>query len=243
MRIALAQIVSSIDPQRNLALVADAAAQAAKAGARIVVLPEATMCAFGVVAGAGRAAAGRTVGECGAGAFPRSTTSPWWPGCSPPAPGGRVRNTLLATGRGVEACYDKIHLFDAFGFRESKTVAPGRRSGDHRRRRRHRGLGDLLRRPVPGPVPDARRQGCGADPAAGVVGAGPGKREQWDLLTRAAALDSTTFLLRRGAGGPGRRSGFRRAAQRATGIGGSVAICTVREVIAELDEEARTARR
>ncbi len=42
-----------------------------------------------------------------------------------PGTGGRVRNTLLATGRGVEASYDKIHLFDAYGFRESATVAPG----------------------------------------------------------------------------------------------------------------------
>ncbi|NED81798.1 acyltransferase, partial [Streptomyces sp. SID11233] len=38
---------------------------------------------------------------------------------------GRVTNTLLATGPGVEAAYDKIHLYDAFGFAESATVAPG----------------------------------------------------------------------------------------------------------------------
>ena len=48
MRIALAQIVSSIEPDRNLGLVADAARQASESGARIVVLPEASMCAFGV---------------------------------------------------------------------------------------------------------------------------------------------------------------------------------------------------
>ena len=39
--------------------------------------------------------------------------------------GGKVRNTLLVTGRGVEASYDKIHLFDAFGFAESDTVDAG----------------------------------------------------------------------------------------------------------------------
>lgn len=39
--------------------------------------------------------------------------------------GDRVRNTLIATGPGVNASYDKIHLFDAFGFQESATVAPG----------------------------------------------------------------------------------------------------------------------
>ena len=48
MRIALAQIVSTVDPVRNLDLVRSAAADAAAAGARLVVLPEATMCAFGV---------------------------------------------------------------------------------------------------------------------------------------------------------------------------------------------------
>ena len=38
---------------------------------------------------------------------------------------GKVRNTLIATGPGVEASYDKIHLFDAFGFAESDTVDAG----------------------------------------------------------------------------------------------------------------------
>ena len=38
---------------------------------------------------------------------------------------GKVRNTLLATGPGVDTSYDKVHLFDAFGFLESETVDPG----------------------------------------------------------------------------------------------------------------------
>lgn len=41
-----------------------------------------------------------------------------------PAGDGRVHNTLLATGPGVDTHYNKIHLYDAFGFRESATVAP-----------------------------------------------------------------------------------------------------------------------
>ncbi|EUA68889.1 putative amidohydrolase [Mycobacterium xenopi 4042] len=40
-----------------------------------------------------------------------------------PADDGRVTNTLIATGRGVDAHYHKIHLYDAFGFTESRTVA------------------------------------------------------------------------------------------------------------------------
>ena len=44
-----------------------------------------------------------------------------------PADDGRVTNTLIATGPGQSMRrYDKIHLYDAFGFTESRTVAPGR---------------------------------------------------------------------------------------------------------------------
>ena len=42
-----------------------------------------------------------------------------------PADAGRVTNTLIAAGPTVDAHYDKIHLYDAFGFTESRTVAPG----------------------------------------------------------------------------------------------------------------------
>ena len=47
-----------------------------------------------------------------------------------PAGDGRVTNTLIAAGPGrpnqPDTHYDKIHLYDAFGFTESRTVAPGR---------------------------------------------------------------------------------------------------------------------
>ena len=53
-----------------------------------------------------------------------------------PADDGRVTNTLIAAGPGVDAHYDKIYLYDAFGFTESRTVAPGHEPvRDHRRRR------------------------------------------------------------------------------------------------------------
>ena len=42
-----------------------------------------------------------------------------------PSGDGRVTNTLIAAGPDVDSHYDKIHLYDAFGFAESKTVAPG----------------------------------------------------------------------------------------------------------------------
>src|SRR5262245_7174510 len=125
MRLALAQISSGTDPSANLELVADHARRAALDGAQLVVFPEATMCRFGVPLGA--------VAE--------PLDGPWASrvrevaadagvvvvaGMFTPASDGRVTNTLVASGPGVDAHYDKIHLYDAFGFTESRTVAPGR---------------------------------------------------------------------------------------------------------------------
>ena len=47
MRIALAQISSTPDPAENLAEVEKRTSDAASAGARLVLFPEATMCCFG----------------------------------------------------------------------------------------------------------------------------------------------------------------------------------------------------
>src|SRR6478752_3275414 len=124
MRIALAQLCSSADPTANLGLVEDFTRRAAEAGARLVSFPEATMCRFGVRlepiaepldgpwASGVRAIAARFGIVVVAGMF-----------C--PSADGRVTNTLIATGPGVDAHYHKIHLYDAFGFTESRTVAPG----------------------------------------------------------------------------------------------------------------------
>ena len=174
MRIALAQIVSGTDPQANLTLVAAAAKDAAAAGAAMVVLPEAAMCAFGVSLG--------PVAE--------PLDGPWANGLREiaaenditvvagmftPGSDGRVRNTVLATGRGVEASYDKIHLFDAYGFRESTTVAAGRGPGHRRAGRRDDRADHLLRRPVPRAVPGAGRTGCDGDPAVRILGCRAGQ--------------------------------------------------------------------
>src|SRR3954465_3690684 len=102
MRIALAQIRSGTEPEANLKLVEDYTRRAADAGAAMVLFPEATMCRFGVslkpVAEPldGPWATGvRTVAERSgivvvAGMF-----------C--PSDDGRVTNTLVATGPGVDA--------------------------------------------------------------------------------------------------------------------------------------------
>ena len=130
MRVALAQVVTGRDLAGNLALVEDYARQARAGGAELVVFPEAAMRAFGnslldiaqPLDGPWASRVRAIAAELGivivAGMFTPGTASDG---------GGvrKVRNTLLVTGPGVETSYDKIHLFDAFGFAESDTVAAG----------------------------------------------------------------------------------------------------------------------
>jgi predicted amidohydrolase len=235
VRIALAQIVSSINPERNLVLVRDAARQAAEAGAALVVLPEATMCAFGVsLAPIAEPLDGPWATAVRGIAADHDITIV--AGMFTPGSGGRVRNTLLATGRGVDAFYDKIHLFDAFGFRESKTVAPGNEPVTIDVDGVTVGLTTCYDIRFPGLYQTLAKQGASVVLVAASWGSGPGKRAQWDLLTRARALDSTSFLLAAGQADPASVGQSPRGSA-PTGIGGSVAVSPLGEVLAQLDEK------
>ncbi|MGI9124110.1 MAG: carbon-nitrogen hydrolase family protein [Mycobacterium sp.] len=227
MRIALAQILSGTDPEANLGLVSDYTRKAAEDGARLVVFPEATMCRFGVPLGRvaepldGRWADG--VREIAAAA---GVTV--FAGMFTPAPDGRVTNTLLATGGGVEAGYDKIHLYDAFGFTESETVAPGREpvvvtvDGV--------GVGVTLCYDIRFPYlyTELADRGASVITVSASWGAGPGKLEQWTLLARARAMDSACFVAAAGQAYPGGEL----AAKAPTGVGGSLVCSPLGEVLA-----------
>ncbi|HEX3592849.1 MAG TPA: carbon-nitrogen hydrolase family protein [Pseudonocardiaceae bacterium] len=233
MRIALCQVTSSPDPKANLDIVADHAERAASAGAPVAVFPEATMACFGVPLGplaepldgpwatAVADIAERTGVVIAAGMFT-------------PAPDGRVTNTLLLTGGGQHLGYDKVHLFDAFGFAESATVAPGSKlvvvSLD--------GVSVGLATCYDVRFPELFR-GL-ADRGATVVllpaswGAGPGKREQWELLVRARALDCTSWVVACGQANPA-ASGITPSPKAPTGIGHSLVANPYGHVVAELD--------
>lgn len=231
MRIALAQIVSGPDPARNLELITGRTRAAAEAGARLVIFPEATMRCFG-----------RSLIE-----IAEPIDGPWATavrsiardagivvvaGMFTPTDDGRVTNSLLITGPEVEGRYDKIHLYDAFGFTESRTVAPGAE-------------------PVVITV-DGNSIGCAtcydlrfpalftrlADDGAKLIivpaswGAGPGKLDQWRLLVRARALDSTTFVAACGQADP-TTVGITTEGSAPTGVGGSMIVSPTGDVIAE----------
>ena len=125
MRVALAQLIASTDPSVNLDQVRERIEQAAAAGADLVVFPEATMCSFvrpradaaepldGPWANAVREAATAANLTVVVGMFTTTDTD-------------LVANTLLVTGA-TETHYDKLHLFDALGYAESRQI----RAGDH----------------------------------------------------------------------------------------------------------------
>jgi predicted amidohydrolase len=152
-----------------------------------------------------------------------------------PATHGRVHNTLLVTGGGVEAAYDKIHLFDAFGFAESRTVAAGTRPVSITVGGVPVGLATCYDLRFPGLF--QRLAGSGATvilvPAS--WGAGPGKREQWDLLVRARALDSTAFVAACDQADP--TTVGREAGKAPTGIGASAVVGPLGTIQAQLGAE------
>ncbi|MEV6400727.1 carbon-nitrogen hydrolase family protein [Streptomyces sp. NPDC051907] len=230
MRIALSQITTGSSPEQNLGLLREQALLAADSGACLVVFPEASMACFGTPLAP----------------LAEPLDGPWATqvrqiskdagivvvaGMFTPAPDGKVANTLIATGPGVEAAYDKIHLYDAFGYAESDSVVPG---------------AEVVTIDVEGVriglatcydvrFPELFRAHADAGAVLSLLpaswGAGPGKREQWELLTRARALDATLWLAAVDQADPA-ASGAAPASTAPTGIGRSALIGpdgTVRE--------------
>jgi predicted amidohydrolase len=126
MRIALCQIPVSSRPAANAGRVRDALRQAADQGAELAVFPEATQVRFGSDL---RAAAEPLDGPfcSGLAEAAKQAGVALVAGVFEPAPDGRVYNTAVAyDGAGeLVASYRKVHLFDAFGHRESQDVAAG----------------------------------------------------------------------------------------------------------------------
>jgi deaminated glutathione amidase len=225
MRIALAQIQSGTEPTGNLGLVEDYTRRAADAGARLVLFPESTMCRFGVPlapiaepldgswASAVRAIADRAGVVVVAGMFV-------------PADDGRVTNTLIATGPGVDSHYDKIYLYDAFGFAESKTVAPGHEPVTITVDGVVVGLTLCYDIRFPELYIELARRGAQLITVHASWGTGPGKLEQWTLLARARAIDTTGIVGAVGQAYPGDEI----AAVGPTGVGGSLVATALGEV-------------
>lgn len=233
MRIALAQVISSADPADNLELLRRYTSDARSRGAELVVFPEAAMCAFGnPVAEAAEPLDGPWAGAVRA--LAREFGLTIVAGMFTPGTGGRVRNTLLMAGPSADAHYDKIHLFDAFGFAESEAVDPGTRVSTFRLNGTTLGLATCYDVRFPQLFVANAEAGAAINIVCASWGAGPGKAEQWDLLVRARALDSTSFVLACGQGDPV-TAGVKSAGSAPTGIGRSAVVSPLGEVLGRLD--------
>ena len=235
LRVALAQILGGSTPQENLELVATRTAEAAANDAQLVVFPEAAMRRFGL-----------PLAE-----IAEPVNGPWAQqlrkiaehhqlvvvaGMFTPSGDGRVKNTLRAVGPGVDAHYHKIHLFDAFGFRESDTVAPGAEPVMITVAEAKVGLSTCYDVRFPGLYTRLAELGAQVICVAASWGAGAGKVEQWQLLTRARALDSTSYLVAAGQADPA-AVGVVLEGTAPTGIGYSAVLSPRGEVLQSLGPE------
>lgn len=207
MRVAVAQFSVTKDKAENRQRIGRLAEDAARAGARLAVLPELAMVDFGTSGADLRESAEPLDGPfvenlaklaerldltLVAGMFESIAGEP------------RVHNTAVVVdpNRGLVAAYRKRNLYDAFGERESDQIQPGVEAPP---------LFEVdgfttalvvcydLR--FPGFIADVADRG--ADlllvPAAWV--AGPLKEEHWSVLVRARAIENTIYLAGAGQSG------------------------------------------
>ena len=247
-RIALAQIEVSEDVEITQGTVRAAVAEAAAAGAHLVLLPEATLTPFGTdlraVADEHHVSFEQLIQEL-ADAHHMVVVA----GSFTPADGDRVHNTVIARGPAgetsfadntrpaddpgtVRADYRKIHLFDAYGSRESETVAPGDELVLIDLGGTRLGIATCYDVRFPEQFTALARLGAQAVLLPLAWADGPGKSEQLRLLLQARALDSTTVVLAADQAPPPDFTG--RAAR---GIGQSAVIGPLGQIRQELGRE------
>ncbi|MDO4929200.1 MAG: carbon-nitrogen hydrolase family protein [Corynebacterium sp.] len=211
MKIALAQITSGSDKMENLRLVRAAVADAAEKGAQLVIFPEATMQGFGT----GRLDTGA---ETETGPFTTAlcelvkqyrigiVAGVFYIADQIQQDGKaiqRVANVALAVLPASKDAaedvalvrYDKIHTFDAFGFKESATVCPGDQLVTFDYQGICFGLATCYDVRFPELFRQLAHQGAQVIILPASWGTGAGKQAQWELLTQARALDSGSYIL------------------------------------------------
>ncbi|MHB8218857.1 MAG: carbon-nitrogen hydrolase family protein [Acidimicrobiales bacterium] len=203
MLVAAGQFGSTLDKDRNRRLAVDAVRDAARRGAALAVLPEASMCSFGppgtdltpyaepldgpFVDALAQAAADSGLTIVG-GMFERTRRT------------GRVLNTVVVVGPdGLIGAYRKFHLFDALGWRESDQVMAGNPQRDGVVVFDLGGLRFGIMTCYDLRFPEMSRVLVDAGADVVVVAAhwlaGRGKADAWTTLLRARAIESTSYVV------------------------------------------------
>ncbi|MBK0419579.1 hydrolase [Leucobacter sp. CSA1] len=236
MKLALAQICTTGDVDGNLAKVRERTAEAAALGAEAVVFPEATMVAFGNdLAAAAAEHLERWQAELRD--LARRSGIAILAGEFEATEGGKVRNLLAVyTADGERREYAKIHLYDAFGFRESTGVEPGAEPLVIEIGGRPVGLAICYDVRFPKLFAEHSRAGAEVMIVSASWGAGEGKAEQWRILARARALDSNAYVVAVDQADP-EAAGVDAVPGAPTGVGGSLVADPFGAVVAELGRE------
>lgn len=194
MRVALCQIPVGDDPKENLREVREALARAE--GADLAVFPEAVQVRFGnTLAEVAEPLDGAFVGELRQAAREHGTAL--IAGVFEPAGDGRVHNTAVAIDAAGELAgtYRKIHLFDAFGDRESERVTPGDRPVVVELAGARIGLITCYDVRFPELARALVDQGAEVLVIIAAWAQGVFKEEHWTTLVRARAIENTTWVV------------------------------------------------
>ena len=207
LTVAVAQFAPGEDKSANLRTIEEHVAAAAGRGARLIVLPEFAVFAASAMddryVDSAEPLDGPTVSRLTELATNYDLTL--LAGVNESAGGGRIHNALVATQDGeLKAVYRKVHLYDAFGYRESDRVVaadpqtPALVEVD--------GFTVGLQTCYDLRFPESSRAlvDAGADvlaiPAAWVPG--PLKESHWNTLLRARAIENTVYVLGADQTGP-----------------------------------------
>lgn len=231
MRIALAQIAATSDKVANLELVAGGLTGAVSEGAELLVLPEATMCSFGrpraEVAEPIDGPWANTVRELASAAGITVVV-----GMFTTTGSAKVRNTLLITGPEVEARYDKLHLFDALGYAESRQIEAGADPVTFSLSGHTIGVATCYDVRFPELFTRLARGGAELILVPSSWAPGEDKLHQWRTLVTARAMDSTSFVIAVDQALPSATGGERVP----TGIGHSLVVGPTGTVLTELGD-------
>ena len=211
MKVAAVQLTSTGNVTENQEIALAKIREAAGNGARLIVLPEATSQNFrsgrldeqaqsleGPFATAIQALAEELEVTVVAGMFcPADTVERDGKTIN------RVSNTALIAGPGVLGGYDKIHTYDAFDYRESDTVLAGESLVAFDVDDLVVGVATCYDIRFPEQFKELASQGAQLIVVPTSWADGPGKLEQWRLLTAARALDSTSYIVAAGQSRPG----------------------------------------
>lgn len=233
VRVALAQIASTREPQNNLDAMR-AILEDVGQGADLVVFPECSMSIDSLEAIAARAEEldGPFVSGLRAAAATSGVNVVFTMWEKVPGTGARAYNTLVVLGRNgsIVGVYRKVHMYDAFGFTESRFIQPADEIRPLTVDIEGLKFGMAICYDLRFPETSRALADDGADvlllPSAWMPG--PRKEDHWSTLLRARAIENTAYAI-----------GVNQAA--APHQGGSLAVDPDGLVLAQLRSESQVA--